>query len=184
MHRFTAVVSWLFGLLLVGLSLFVTLETLMRKLFGMSLQGADELGGYVLAISGAFAFTITLVERGHIRIDLLYSKTSATTQAVLSWLASLSLALFGLFVARYIWLVIRDTMAYGSTAPTAWSTPLIYPQAVWYAAMLIFTAASLWAFARASILLFNGRIDLLNAEFHPKSAQEELAEELSDMERR
>lgn len=184
MHRFKTVISWLFGLLLIGLSLFVTLETLLRKLFGMSLQGADELGGYVLAISGAFAFTITLFERGHIRIDLIYSKTSATTQAVLSWVASGSLALFGIFVARYIWLVIRDTMAYGSTAPTAWSTPLIYPQVIWYSAMLIFTLASLLAFARASFLLFSGRFDLLNTEFHPRSAQEELAEELSDMERR
>lgn len=184
MHRMTTAISWAFGLLLIGLSLFVTLETLMRKAFGESLQGADELGGYVLAISGAFAFTITLAERGHIRIDLLYGKASATTQAILSWLASLSLALFGLFVARYIWLVIRDTLAYGSTAPTAWSTPLIYPQAVWYAAMLVFTVASLWAFGRATILLFSGRIDRLNVEFHPKSATEELADELSDMERR
>jgi len=184
MHRFIIVISWLFGLLLIGLSLFVTLETLMRKVFSASLQGADELGGYTLAISGALALTIALTERAHIRIDLLYSRFSTKAQAVLSWLASLSLALFGLFVARYIWLVIRDTLAYHSTAPTAWSTPLIYPQAVWYAAMLIFTAASLWAFARASHLLFTGRFHHLNKEFHPKSAQEELAEELSDLERR
>lgn len=184
MHRFIVLVSWLFGLLLLGLSLFVTLETVMRKVLGASLQGADEVGGYVLAISGALAFTIALGERAHIRIDLLYSRFSPRVQAVLSWLASLSLALFGLFVARYIWFVIRDTLAYKSTAPTAWSTPLIYPQAVWYAAMLIFTAASVLAFARASRLLFTGQFELLNKEFHPKSAEEELAEELSDLERR
>ncbi|RNF34353.1 TRAP transporter small permease subunit [Paracoccus methylarcula] len=184
MHRFIVFVSWLFGLLLVGLSLFVTLETVMRKIFGASLQGADELGGYVLAVSGALAFTIALSERAHIRIDLLYTRFSPTVQAALSWLASLSLALFGLFVARYIWLVIHDTLTYNSTAPTAWSTPLIYPQAIWYGAMLIFTLASLWMFGRASRLFFTGQFDRLNAEFHPKTAQEELAEELSDMERR
>ena len=184
MHRFINIISWLFGLLLIGLSLFVTLETIMRKVFGASLQGADELGGYVLAVSGARAFTIALSERAHIRIDLLYSRFSPKVQAFLSWLASLSLALFGLFVARYIWTVIRDTLSYNSTAPTAWSTPLIYPQTVWYIAMLIFTAASLWAFARASRLFFSGQFDLLNKEFHPKTAQEELAEELSDLERR
>ncbi|MGR3401555.1 TRAP transporter small permease [uncultured Paracoccus sp.] len=184
MNRFIVVISWLFGLLLIGLSLFVTLETIMRKVFGASLQGADELGGYVLAVSGALAFTIALSERAHIRIDLLYARFSSKVQAVLSWLASLSLALFGLFVARYIWLVIRDTLSYNSTAPTAWSTPLIYPQSVWYIAMLIFAAMSLSAFARATCLLFAGRFGALNEEFHPKSAQEELAEELSDLERR
>lgn len=184
MHRFTLVASWFFGLLLIGLSLFVTLETILRKAFGTSLQGADELGGYVLAISGALAFTVALHERAHIRIDLLYSRFSPAIQAALSWLASLSLALFGLFVARYIWIVIRDTLSYHSTAPTAWSTPLIYPQSVWYIAMLGFTLASLWAFVRASRLFFTGQFGLLNKEFSPKSAKDELAEELADMERR
>ena len=40
----------LFGLIFLGLSGVVSVETIMRKLFNMSLQGADELGGYALAI--------------------------------------------------------------------------------------------------------------------------------------
>ena len=38
--------------------------------------------------------------------------------------------------------------------------------------------------ARATYLLFKGRIDELNVEFHPKSAKEELKEELEDLEHR
>lgn len=184
MQRFTIVVSWLFGLLLVGLSLFVAVETVSRKAFGFSLQGADELGGYVLAIGGALSFTVALMERGHIRIDLLYARLGPLAQAILSWLAALTLALFGLFLARYCWFVIRDTIAYRSTAPTAWGTPMIYPQSIWYAALLIFTAASLWLALKATRYLLTGQIDRLNEEFHPKGAQEELDEELTDLERR
>ena len=56
MHRFIIVISWLFGLLLIGLSLFVTLETLMRKVFSASLQGADELGGYDISANGSIHY--------------------------------------------------------------------------------------------------------------------------------
>jgi hypothetical protein len=34
---------------------------------------------------------------------------------------------------------------------------------------------------RATVLLFTGRIDTLNHDFHPKSAKEELKEELDDL---
>lgn len=184
MNRFSHVVSWVFGLLLVSLSLFVAMETISRKLFNHSFQGADELGGYVLAIGGALSFTVALVERGHIRIDLVHERLGPRTQAVLNLLASLSLALMGLYLARYCWLVVRDTVEYGSAAPTAWATPMIYPQGVWYVAILIFTAASLWMAFGATRLFLTGDIEELNEEFHTKSAMEELEEELEDLKRR
>tara|TARA_R110002049_G_scaffold139897_1_gene300655 strand:- start:948 stop:1502 length:555 start_codon:yes stop_codon:yes gene_type:complete len=184
MNKFTRVVSWLFGILLIGLSLFVTAETASRKLFNISFQGADELGGYVLAIGGALSFTVALLERGHIRIDLLYDRMSPLLQAVFNWLAAVVLAVLGVFLARYCWLVIRDTIDYGSTAPTAWATPLIYPQTLWYLCLLTFTLASLLLAFKASRQLFTGKIAQLNATFHPKGAIEELNEELSDLKKR
>ena len=72
MDRLGTVLSWVFGGLLVGLSAFVAAETVSRKLFNFSFQGADELGGYVLAIGGALSFTVALIERAHIRIDLIH----------------------------------------------------------------------------------------------------------------
>ena len=184
MNTFSHVVSWLFGILLVALSGFVAMETVSRKLFNHSFQGADELGGYVLAIGGALSFAVALIERGHIRIDLLHNKLSPRIQAFLNWLAYVSLAAFGLFLARYCWLVIRDTLEYGSTAPTAWATPMIWPQGVWYAAMLIFTGVSVYTAAIATKLLISGDIERLNDEFHTKSVMEELAEELEDLQQR
>ena len=75
-------VSWLFGLVLIAFALFVSAETVSRKVFNFSFQGADELGGYALAIGGALSFTIALLERGHIRIDLLHDKLGTRAQAV------------------------------------------------------------------------------------------------------
>ena len=44
-------VSRIFGVSMLFLSGFVALETVMRKLFNTSLQGADELAGYTPVLS-------------------------------------------------------------------------------------------------------------------------------------
>lgn len=181
MKLFTHIVSWIFGILLIALSVFVAAETASRKIFNISFQGADELGGYVLAIGGALSFTIALAQRGHIRIDLVHDLLGQRAQAFLNWLSAMTLAMFGLFLARYCWPVIRDTMEYGSVAPTAWATPMIYPQAIWYASLLTFTVLSVWLAAQATKLLLSGDLRSLNHRFQPKSAQEELDDELSDL---
>ena len=184
MNRLAIVLSWIFGGLLLGLSGLVAAETVARKLFNFSFQGADELGGYVLAVGGALGFTVALIERAHIRIDLLHHRFGRRTQACLNLGSSLVLAALGVFLARYGWLVIRDTLEYQSTAPTAWATPMIYPQAIWYACLLSFTVASLWLAWRALRRLLRGELDTLNREFHPKGALDELEEELQDLRRR
>ncbi len=182
--RLILVISWLFGLMLLALSLFVTVETLARKIANFSFQGADELGGYVLAIGGALSFTIALLERGHIRIDLIHDRLPVTAQAFLNWLAIMLLASLGLFFAWYGFKVIQDTLAYRSMAATPWATPLIYPQAVWYTALALFALAASALAVRATILLLRGRGSALNAAFHPRGSMDELSEELSDLERR
>lgn len=181
MRIFVRLVSWLFGSLLLALAVFVSIETISRKLFNFSFQGADELGGYVLAVGSSLAFTAALIERGHIRIDLIHDHLPKRAKAWLNWLAVLSLALLGLFFAIYCYPVIIDTLAYRSTAATPWATPLIYPQAVWYAGLLTFTLATLIAAARASWLFWRGHHAQLDQEFDPKGALDELKEELADL---
>ncbi len=184
MDRLITVTSWIFGMMLLALSLFVTIETIARKIWNYSFQGADELGGYVLAVGGALSFTIALWERGHVRIDLVHERLPASMQALLNWLSILLLAGFGLFFAWYGFKVIQDTLLYKSAAATPWATPLIYPQSVWYAALALFTLTSAVLLIRATALLIRGRLDDLNATFDPRSAMEELADELSDLSKR
>jgi TRAP-type C4-dicarboxylate transport system permease small subunit len=72
MRRVEAIIADLFGAIFLTLSVVVTVETLARKLFNFSLQGADELGGYALAIGSTLAFTLALVGRNHIRVDVFH----------------------------------------------------------------------------------------------------------------
>lgn len=182
--RIEALLATVFGAIFLLLSVVVVVETVSRKLFNVSLQGADELGGYALAVGSTVAFSLALMGRNHIRVDVFHEKLPRALQAALNWLAIVSLAALGLFIAWIAWKVIGDTRQYGSTAQTPWATPLIIPQSVWYAGLVTFALVASGYALRATLLLASGRIDELNHDFHPKSAKEELKEELQDLAQR
>ncbi|WP_395059166.1 TRAP transporter small permease subunit [Polaromonas sp.] len=179
-----SVLATVFGGIFLLLAGVVAVETISRKVFNVSLQGADELGGYALAVGSTIAFSLALMGRNHIRVDVFHEKFPRAMQAFLNWFSIVTLASFGAFVAWIATKVITDTLAYGSTAQTPWATPLIWPQAVWYAGLAIFALVATGFALRASWLLLTGRVDLLNHDFHPKSAKEELKEELDDLAQR
>ena len=152
--------AWVFGAIFIGLSVVVTVETIARKLFKFSIQGADELGGYALAAGSVIAFSLALVGRNHIRVDVFHERFPARLQAML------------------------NALSYRSTAPTPWQTPLIWPQGVWYAGLVVFALVTVGYAARAVWLLARGEVDQVNREFPPKSAKEEVKEELDDFAQR
>ena len=183
-NRIESFLATVFGGIFLLLSVVVVVETVSRKVFNTSLQGADELGGYALAVGSTIAFSLALMGRAHIRVDVFHEKFPRALQAALNWLSIFSLAVLGLFIAWVAWKVVDDTRQYGSTAQTPWATPLIWPQSVWYAGLAIFALVATGYAARATLLLASGRIDELNHDFHPKSVKEELKEELEDLAQR
>lgn len=173
-----------FGLIFVGLSLVVALETAMRKLFNVSLQGADELGGYALAVGATIAFSLALVGRTHIRIDVFHDRLPRGLQAAFNWLAAVSLAGFALLLAWLAWFVIQDSRDYQSVSQTPWATPLVIPQTAWLAGLIVFAVVALGAAVQATVLLLRGRLAELDRGFGPRSTKEEVAEELQDLQAR
>lgn len=182
--RIEGLLATVFGLIFLALSGVVAVETISRKVFNISIQGADELGGYALAVGSTIAFSLALMGRNHIRVDVFHDKFPKWMQAALNWLSIVALAAFGAFIAWVAFKVIGDTLQYRSTAQTPWATPLIIPQSVWYAGLVVFALVAAGYALRATALLFGRRIDTLNHDFHPKSAKEELKEELDDLAQR
>lgn len=182
--RIENILATVFGGIFLLLSVVVVVETVSRKLFNVSLQGADELGGYALAVGSTISFSLALMGRNHIRVDVFHEKFPRRLQAALNWLSITALAVLGAFIAWVAFKVITDTLQYGSTAQTPWATPLIWPQSVWFAGLVIFALVAFGFAVRATRLLLAGQIDTLNHDFHPKSAKEELKEELDDLAQR
>ena len=180
-NRIESILADVFGAIFLLLSVVVVVETVSRKVFNISLQGADELGGYALAVGSTIAFSLALMGRNHIRVDVFHERFPRGLQATLNWLSIVSLAALGLFIAWVAFKVIADTKQYGSTAQTPWATPLIWPQSVWFAGLVTFGLVASGYAVRATVLLLTGQVDTLNHDFHPKSAKEELKEELEDL---
>lgn len=173
-----------FGLIFVALSFLVAVETLARKAFNFSLQGADELGGYSLAICATIAFSLALIGRTHIRVDVFHERLPARLQTALNWLSAVSLAAFAVLLAWLAWFVVVDSRSYQSVSQTPWATPLAYPQTAWLIGLIVFAAVGMAVAGRATWLLLRGRISELNHEFGPRSTKEEVDEELEDLKSR
>lgn len=184
MSYFTRLCSLLFGYCLLGLSFVVVLEIVARKLLGFSLQGADELGGYVLAIGSTLAFSVALIGRGHIRIDVVRGILPAAVRAALDWLSAVLMAALAALLAWVAYLMLAESAAYNSTAPTPWATPLVVPQGIWFACMVIFLIAACWLALQASFLFLSGRLGAVMNTFGPRGSDDEIRAELDDLERR
>lgn len=162
------------------LSGLITFEVIARKFFDFSLQGADEMGGYVLAIGVAFSFAYALLQRAHTRVDVVLAKLPGGVRAPLNVLASLLLAGFALFMLWRGADTLLVTLEFQSHASTPLQTPLWIPQSLWVAGLAIFALLAALLALRACFLLLSGDIDRLNREFDPRSADDELDEARSD----
>jgi TRAP-type C4-dicarboxylate transport system permease small subunit len=173
-----------FGLVFLALACVVTVETIVRKVFNFSLQGADELGGYSLAVGATLAFTLALMGRSHIRVDVFHEHLPGWLRSALNWLSVVSLAALAVLMAWVARAMLGDSMQYQSVSQTPWATPLAYPQTAWFIALSIFALAAGGYAVRATWLLLSGRRDQLDHEFGPRSTREEVDEELEDIKAR
>ena len=138
-ERIARVATWISGALLFATSTLIAVEVILRKVFTVSLGGADELSGYAMAISCSRAFAYALYRKAHIRIDVLYMRISTRFQLFLD---ILSLALFALFMTVLTYFasqVVITSIVRQSTANTSLQTPMWIPQSLWLIGLLFFT---------------------------------------------
>ena len=60
---------------------FVLIDIIMRR-FGTSLGGTEEIAGYAMALATSWGMAYTLLEMGHVRIDILRSRADSFKRAL------------------------------------------------------------------------------------------------------
>lgn len=143
------------GISLVAACLMIIVEIVMRRVaFGL-MGGTDELSGYVMAGVVSWAAGYSLIERAHIRIDLMHRKLPRLGQAALDILSLLALLATSVVILIYGWKVVDKSLISHSTANTPLETPLWIPQSIWLAGWVWFAVAcasllvlTLWALWR------------------------------------
>jgi TRAP-type C4-dicarboxylate transport system permease small subunit len=184
MKKLENIAAALFGLSFLTLALAVTVETIMRKVFNRSLQGVDELGGYILAAGAGLSIAAALVSRAHIRIDLLHDFASKPFRIMLNITAALAIAASAFALARMSWIALDESHLFQSTAQTPWATPLWIPQTVWFGTLCIVCIVALGQLGRMGLMALQGRWAELDRNYSPRGARDELADELEDLRQR
>jgi TRAP-type C4-dicarboxylate transport system permease small subunit len=171
------------GAMLLIASLVICVDITLRYTISKTLGGADELSGYALAISSAWGFSAALLSRSHIRIDTLYVRVRTRVRAALDLL---SLVTFGSFIALitwHAWGVVRQSWISGSRSLSELETPVIIPQALWFAGLVFFVLVALLLLARSLHAVLTGDLPKLFELIGSKSAVAEAEEEVRATER-
>jgi TRAP-type C4-dicarboxylate transport system permease small subunit len=173
LDRISAWLAGIAGAALVLLAIFVCVDIVARRFFGFSLQGSDELGGYVLALVGAMGFAYVLAERAFTRIDLALVRFPLRLRAALNALAYVSLAGFALFMAWFALGEFRETLLFQTISTTPLQTPLWIPQSLWLAGIGLFAFAAVVHAVRAVVLSVHDP-QALEAAYGTRGVTEEL----------
>ncbi len=171
------------GAMLLIASLVICVDITLRYTISKTLGGADELSGYALAISSAWGFSAALLTRSHIRIDTLYVLVRTRVRAALDLLSLVTFASFIALITWHAWGVVRQSWDSGSRSLSELETPVIIPQALWFAGLVFFVLVALLLLARSLHAVLTGDLPKLFELIGSKSAVAEAEEEVRATER-
>jgi TRAP-type mannitol/chloroaromatic compound transport system permease small subunit len=179
-HRIARVGVWFGGALVVAASLLVGVEVVIRKAFSLSIGGADELSGYALAISTSWALAFALLERAHIRIDSIYVHLPVRLRALLDILGLALLTGFFALVTWYGFGVFQTSYRIDAHSLSPLGTPLMVPQLIWVAGLVMFLAIAGLLLIRALGALITGDLATVGRLIGSRTLREEVAAELGE----
>ena len=156
LRRLNRGVALLTGVVLMACALFVLADIVLRQL-GSSFGGTDEISGYVMAIATSWGMAFTLLELGHVRIDILRGRAGKLGRPLFDLFAMLALTGTVTLIAYKCWPVLERSLANSSRANTPLETPLALVQIPWFAGWIWFALIAWLTFIAAAMLVFKGR---------------------------
>lgn len=169
-----SIAGWCF----LAMTLLICFDILARRLLGFSSGATSELSGYLLAVGMSWGLAAALIERAHVRIDMLVQKLPPTPRA---WLHFTALAVLLAVAGFFAWgaaALALDSWQLHATDVSQLSTPLVIPQALWAAGFGLFLVVALALAARVLRALVAGRADEVERMLVPRHYDEEVAETL------
>ena len=170
-------IVWIGGGLLIFAAIMTTLEVLLRKFANFSFGGADEIAGYIFAISTSFAFAFATLHRAHVRIDALYIRLPQPVRLFLDVVGFLLLGGFLLLMAERAYNVWWNSFENSSVSITPLVTPLALPQGFWFAGMVFFFIVFALMLLRIITAAFSRDWNRIAALVGPRGIEEEVEEE-------
>ena len=168
---------WVGGSLLLFAACMTTVDVVLRKLISFSFAGADEIAGYLFAVSTAFAYAYTVLQRGNVRIDALYLVFPRIIRLFLDVVGFLLLSGLMIFMTERAFDVWTNSLENDSVSITPLVTPLALPQGFWFVGLVFAMAIIALIFVRLVIAIFQGDTARITQLVGARSLEEEVAEE-------
>ena len=129
--------------LVVGAAVFaaaaiITVDILCRSFLGVTMQGSDEISGYVLAVAAAWAYSHCLIRRAHIRIDVVYALTPLRWRGLFDILGILATLLFIGILTYHAAETFLESWRLNSVSNSSLVVPLWIPQLLWVGGLVYF----------------------------------------------
>lgn len=178
-HRLTRYGAWFGGGLLILSAVIVGVEVFIRKVFSISIGGADELSGFALAIGTAWALGFALLDRAHIRIDSVYTWMPLSVRSVMDVLGLIVFAIFfGLMTVR-AWNTFLESVSLDAHAVSPLGSSLVYPQFLWVIGLSFLMIVTALLLVQVLVRFVRRDFTGVQAAAGSKSVNEELEEELT-----
>jgi TRAP-type C4-dicarboxylate transport system permease small subunit len=168
---------WLGGIMLMFAAFMTTAEVFLRKFANYSFGGADEISGYMFAISTAFAFSYAMLQRAHVRIDAIYIHMPTPVQIFLDIMAFLALGAFLTLMCTQAYATWYGSWENSSVSITPMVTPLALPQGAWVVGLLFFIFCFSVLGLRIAQAVFQRDWDTITILLSARSVAEETEEE-------
>ena len=166
------------GAMLIASAVYVSADLIARKLLNLSLVGANEISGYVLGISTAWAFSYALLKRSHIRIDVFYRYLPLRWEAAVDVLAVATLAGFAAVFTWYANRYFLQIWGRGTRSITSLALPLWIPMLGWCAGWIVFLIVSVYLTVVAARAYVRGELAAVQRRVGSISEEEEVELEI------
>lgn len=161
------------GIFLIGASIVITIEVLLRKFANTSLEGLHEISGFAMAVTFAWAMPFTILTRGHIRVDVVYALLRPSLKLGLDLFAAVAFSFYLVVVAVHAYTLTMASWTAGTLASGILGIPLAIPQAMWALGLAVATLVLVVAFATAAHALLRGRVEAAAESLAPFGAPED-----------
>lgn len=162
----------------VAITVLVCFDIFARRVLGFSSGATTELSGYLMAAGMTLGLAGTLIERGHVRIDVLLQRMPLRIRVGFHVASVLALVVVSGFYAWGAVALAWDSYELGATDVSELRIPLVLPQGVWAAGLVLMLLAAVAVCTRLLRLALGGQLEAADAAMKPRTDIDEAEDTL------
>lgn len=166
------------GLTYLAITGLVCFDIVARRTLGISSGSTTEITGYLMAAGMSLGLAGALMERAHVRIDVLLQKLPLGVRLALHVVSLAGLLVTAAFFAWGAASLAIDSYQLGASDLSSARVPLVVPQGIWAAGLCLMLLAVIAVLARTLRLMLIGAGEGADRALSPRSDIDEAEETL------